>query len=210
MVYLDRDVEDQYYKNDILVFKDIKYELQESSNILNDSTTNELSPFKFKFINNFNSKNYVMHHGLGQSSNYTLLNNNNTTFVDLWGDDKIASISNSVDIEPDSTIILNTTPTETDTEIELIAAPTIPLDVHSYLTIKSDNGLEIVKILEKTSEVSFVIERGQFDTTPVEHPSLNAQLYFPKYVYFLMLPVNKVLSKRYVIYRNIDFVLTWV
>jgi hypothetical protein len=62
--------------------------------------------------------------------------------------------------------------------------------------------------VEKLSEVNFRIERGMFDTTPVEHPSLNAQLYFPKYIYFLMLPVNKVLSKRYVIYRNIDFVLT--
>jgi hypothetical protein len=82
-VYLDRDVEEQYYKNDIIVFKDRKYELQASSNIINDSTTNTLSPFKFKFIQNFDSKDYAMNHEMGKSSNYTLVNNNTTTFIDL-------------------------------------------------------------------------------------------------------------------------------
>jgi len=56
-VHLDRDIDQDYYKNDLLLFKNDKYELQINSNILTDSTINDLSPFKFKFIDTFDTKN---------------------------------------------------------------------------------------------------------------------------------------------------------
>jgi len=55
-VYLDRNLDEPYFKNDIILFRNLKYELQANSNILNDSTASTLSPFKIKFIETFDAK----------------------------------------------------------------------------------------------------------------------------------------------------------
>jgi hypothetical protein len=83
VVYLDRDITENYYKNDLIIFKNDKYELQINSNILTDSTTNTLSPFKFKFIDTFDSKNWYMTDSLGKSGTYTLVNGTYDQIVDL-------------------------------------------------------------------------------------------------------------------------------
>jgi hypothetical protein len=82
-IYVDRDLEEEYFQNDIIVFNEKKYELQSNSNILNDSTTNTLSPFKFKFINEFDSKTWFMANNIGKSNNFTLVNNDFTNILDL-------------------------------------------------------------------------------------------------------------------------------
>jgi hypothetical protein len=92
--------------------------------------------------------------------------------------------------------------------IELTSEPLIPLDIYSYLTIESSNGLEIVKIINKNSNVSYTVNRAQLGTFALEHSSTSALLYFPKNVYFIMLPYNKSLDKRYVLYRNLSFILS--
>lgn len=208
-LYLDRNLDELYYQNDIIVFANLKYEVQSTSNILNDSTISALSPFKFKFINTFNSKTQFMTESLGKSEDYTLINGNYTDIVDIWGDDKFVSLSSNVDTSASATITINVNLNETDTQLELTGAPTTPLDVYSYLTIKSDNGLEIVKITEKLSDILYTIERAQMNTVAIAH-SGSVNVWFPKYIYFVMLPYNKELTKRYVLYRNVDFVLTWV
>lgn len=209
-VYLDRDVDQEYYKNDLIIFNNNKYELQSNSNILTDSTINDLSPFKFKFINSFDAKNWYMLDSLGKEDDYTLTNNVYDQIVDLQGDDKIVSISNDVDITYSDTIALNTNLTISDTVLELTSPPDTPLDVYSYITVKSSSGIEILKIKEVNSTVNFTVDRGQLNTSIYDHNSGEALIYFPKNVYFVMLPYNKELTKRYVAYRNIDFVINQV
>lgn len=204
---LDRDLEENYYKNDLVIFNNLKYELQSKSNILTDSTVNDLSPFKFKFINTYNSKSWYMNESLGKANAYTLINNNYTDIVDLWGDDKIVSLSNNIDIEDSTTISLNINLNTTDTILELTSAPTIPIDLYSYITVKSNSGLEILKVTEINSTVNFTVERAQLNTSLLDHNSVDAVLYFAKNIYFVLLPYNKELSKRYVYYRNIDLTL---
>jgi len=128
-----------------------------------------------------------MNESLGSSTNYTLLNNDTTTVLDIWGDDKFVSLSQYMDVTASSTIALNINLTELDTVLELTDEYD-KLDIHSYVTIKSSNGIEIVKVTEKISNIRYTIERGQFNTLSVEHNSAEAVLYFPKFVYFILLP----------------------
>jgi len=102
---------------------------------------------------------------------------------------------------------LNSNLTISDTILELTSPPNIDLDIYSYLTVKSSSGVEIVKITEVNSNVNFTVERGQLNTIAYDHNSAEALIYFPKNIYFIMLPYNKELTKRYVSYRNIDFVI---
>lgn len=209
-VYLDRDVDQEYSKNDLIIFNNSKYELQSNSNILTDSTINNLSPFKFKFIDSFNSKNQYMLDSLGKDDTFTLVNNIYNDIVDLQGDDKIVSLSYDVDINYSTTIALNSNLSISDTVMEITSPPDTDIDVYSYITIKSSTGVEIVKVTEVNSNVNYTIERGQLNTTAYEHNSAEALIYFPKNIYFVMLPYNKELTKRYVAYRNIDFVINQV
>jgi hypothetical protein len=82
-VYLTTDISEDYFKNDLIIFNNVKYEIRENSNILNDSSVNSFSPFKFKFIDTFNSKNYVISDSIGKTSDYILVNNVYNQFVDL-------------------------------------------------------------------------------------------------------------------------------
>ena len=209
-IYLDRDLEEDYIKNDILIFNNSKYELQLNSNLLNDSTVNDLSPFKFKFINLGATKNYYLTDTIGSVDNFTLINNNYDDFVDLQSDDKYASISNNVDIEYSTTIALNTNLTTSDITMELTGEPDVDIDLYTYITIESSSGIEIVKVTTINSNVNFTIDRGQLGTSVLNHNSGEALVYFSKNIYHLLLPYNKEINYRYVQYRNVDFILNQV
>jgi hypothetical protein len=83
-IFLDRNFDNLYFKNDLIIFNEIKYELQSESNILNDSTDNTFSPFKMKFIQPpFDQKNYTFGPNMGKANDFVLVNNVFDDMVDL-------------------------------------------------------------------------------------------------------------------------------
>ena len=210
-IYLDRNFDNLYFKNDLIIFNEIKYELQSESNILNDSTDNTFSPFKMKFIQKpFNQKNYIFAPNMGKANDFVLVNDVFDDMVDLQGDDKYASISKNVDIQPSPTIALNNSLIASDLVVQFTSDVNELLDIHSYFTVKSTNGVEIFKVESFIDNLSVNVTRGQLGTIALDHNSGSAQIQFPYNIYFILLPQNKKLDKKYIVYRNIDFVLTWV
>lgn len=196
--------------NDVCVNDNKKFSDKTDSNLLYENTT--ISLFKFKFCDplNLNNKNYAVSEESKIDDTYsTLINNNTTNITDLQGDDKIVSISNNIQIEA-TNIALNNNIDITDIELEFTSNINNILHINSYLTLKNLTTIEIVKVTAILSDTTIKIERGQLDTEIGEFTSATTSLFFPKYIYFQMLPVNKSIDYRYVVYRNIDFVLTWV
>jgi len=211
VLILDDSLSEEHYTNDVLVVKSLKYESTEYSNIMVDDATS-ISPFKFKFIDieNLTAKDYAVSQSANISTTSSTLTNADTdSITDLWGDDKIVSISNNIDIS-ESSIVLNADLEITDTDVEFTADISDILDVNSYFTLSDGDNVEIVKVTEVISTTQVSVNRGQLDTSASAFSSSTTDVYMPKYVYFWMIPFNKYIDYRYLVFRNIDFVLTWV
>jgi len=72
-----------YYKNDMLVVKSLKYDSLPDSNLMEDNSS--ISPFKFKFIDiaNTSSKTYKISHTLGITGSSVLTNDNYNNVLDI-------------------------------------------------------------------------------------------------------------------------------
>lgn len=210
ILIFDVPLDQDHHTNDVLVVKTKKYEDKANSNILVENTTTSIFKFKFVDVNSLGNKTWAV--GIATQMDddyYTLLNNNTTAITDLQGDDKLVSISNDVEIVA-STIIINNDIDTSDDEIEFSQDITNELHLNSYITLKSTTDIEIMKVVEILSSISVRVLRAQLETDVADFTSAGSELYLPKYFYFWMLPVNNFIDFRYVVYRNIDFVLTWV
>lgn len=210
-VIVDRVFDRDYYVHDIVVLKTDKYIDIADSNIVNDGL-NTKSPFKFKFIDitNTNSKSYKLESDTGQSSaTGQLYNDDFVNIMDIWGDNRYVSISKNVDVSP-SVIVLDSNVSQIDTQITFNIDITNDIDLYSYITLTDSSNLEICKVTEIVTPTTVTVERGMFGTSQNDFTTASTDIYTPKYQYFMLLPFNKHLDKRYVLYRNLDFVLTWV
>lgn len=210
VLVLDESLTIAHTINDVAIIVNKKYDNMADSNVLSDGTT--VSSFKFKFvdISNLTSKNYKVTEANKINDTYSILYNNDTTSItDLWGDNKIVSLSKNINIQQ-STVAMNTDLDIADNEIQFTESITSLLDINSYFTLKNLTNLEIVKVTEILSEVQVRVARAQLNTTSSDFQAATTDLYFPKYIYFWMIPHNKYIDFRYIVYRNLDFILTWV
>ncbi len=200
-----------YYKNDMMVVKSLKYDSPSDSNLMEDNSS--ISPFKFKFIDiaNTSSKTYKISHTLGVTGSSVLTNDNYNSVLDIWGTLRYASISQDLIIEK-ATLQLDSNLTDINFEITFTSDILNYLQVNSLFTLedRTNDKLEILEVIEIVDSNTIKVARGKHNTQPQSFSSATTDIYFPKYEYFILIPCGFPITSRYVLYRNIDFVLTWV
>jgi len=195
--------------NDVLVVETKKYVEKSDSNIMDNTST---SCFKFKFVDptSMNAKDYAVTIDAQLSTEFsTLTNDNFSDITDIWGDDKIVSLSHSMEIDA-ATIVMNNDIDTVDDEIEFNEEIVSLLEINSYFSLKNPTTVEIVRVVEILSNIRVRVMRAQLESIAGDFTAAGTTIYFPKNIYFWMMPVNNYIDFRYIIYRNIDFVLTWV
>ena len=210
VMVFDEAISVNHYINDVMVIINKKYENAEDSNIMNDSTTS--SAFKIKFVNtaSLNSKNQTISQTAKISTTQSVLyNDNQSQIADLQSDDKIVSLSKNINIAM-SNIVLNSDIDTAGNEVIFTAPITSHLNINSYFTLKSTTNIEIFRVTEILDNMTVRVARGQLNSTAADFTAADVKVYFPLYIYFQMVPFNKYIDFRYVVYRNIDFVLTQV
>ncbi len=195
--------------NDVLVVETKKYTEKSDSNIMDSTST---SCFKFKFVDptSMNAKDYAVTMGAQLSTEFSTLTNDNVSDItDMQGDDKIVALSHSMEIDA-ATIVMNNDIDTIDDEIEFNEEIVSLLEINSYFSLKSPTTVEIVKVVEILSNIRVRVMRAQLESIAGDFTAAGTTIYLPKNIYFWMMPVNNYIDFRYIIYRNIDFVLTWV